>query len=352
MIQSSRAIVMKKAVRPMLASLVALVALAMIMARTTHAAGTLAGVTIANQATATYDAGGIPQLPITATTSFVVDRKINLIVTTANVVYVGVNSGSAAQVLTFTVTNVGNAPQDYSLAAANAADPFGGADNFDATNVQVFVETNGTAGYQAGADTATFIDELVSDATATVYIVADIPAGQAADDIAAHALLAATHDAGGAGLGALTSATAGANSLLGVETVFADAAGSADGVRDGVHSAASAYRVVGAAVTLLKSAVVTSVGGQPVTGATIRYTIAVTVSGSGTAVDVVISDPVPANTTYTGGTLRLNTSLLTDAADADAGDVNGTTAGTVTMRLGDLNSASPAQTITFEVTIN
>jgi uncharacterized repeat protein (TIGR01451 family) len=343
---------MKKTVRQVLTALIALIALAAITERSALAAGTPAGVTISSPATATYDAGGIPQPPITATTSFVVDRKINLIMTTMNGVYVGVNPGSAAQVLTFTVTNVGNATQDYSLAAVNAADPFGGADNFDAMNVQVFVETNGTAGYQAGADTAAIIDEFASDATATVYIVADIPAGQAADDIAAYALLAATHDAGGAGLGALTAATAGANSLLGVETVFADASGSADGVRDGAHSAASAYRVAGAAVTLLKSAVVTSLGGQPVTGATIRYTIAVTMTGSGTAVGVVISDPVPANTTYTGGTLRLNAGLLTDAADADAGDVNGTTAGTVTMRLGDLTSASPVQTITFEVTIN
>jgi hypothetical protein len=69
-------------------------------------------------------------------------------------------------------------------------------------------------------------------------------------------------------------------------------------------------------------------------------------------VGVVISDPVPVNTTPVAGTLRLNNSLLTDAADADAGDVNATTAGTVTVRLGDLNSASPVQTITFEVKIN
>jgi len=344
---------MKRTTRYILTAFFALVVLAAITERTARAAGTPAGMTISGQAIATYDYDASPQPPITAVTSFVVDRKIDPIVTTTNGGYVSVAPGPASQALTFRVTNNGNATQDYSLAAANAVDPFGGADNFDGANVQVFVETNGTPGYQAGADTLMFIDELISDATTTVYIVADIPSGQAADDIAAYALIAAAHDAGGAaGLGALTAATAGANSQLGVDAVFADAAGPSDGAREGAHSAASAYRVAGAAVTLLKSAVVTSAGNQPVTGAIIRYTIAVTVSGAGTAAGVVIADPVPVNTTFAAGTLRLNNSLLTDAADTDAGDVNATTAGAVTVRLGDLNSASPVQTITFEVNIN
>jgi uncharacterized repeat protein (TIGR01451 family) len=350
--ERTRATDMKRSIRYILSAFLALVVLATITERSARAAGTPAGVTISGQAIATYDYDASPQPPITAVTSFVVDRKIDPIVTTTNGSYVSVAPGPASQALTFRVTNNGNITQDYSLAAANAADPFGGADNFDGANVQVFVETNGTPGYQAGADTATFIDELVSDGATTVYIVADIPAGQATDDIAAYALLATTHDGGAAGLGALTAATAGANNQLGVDAVFADAAGPADGARDGAHSAASAYRVAGAAVTLLKSAAVISGGNQPITGATIRYTIAVSVSGAGTAAGVVISDPVPVNTTFVAGTLRLNNSPLTDAADADAGDVNATTAGAVTVRLGDLNNASPVQTITFEVNIN
>ena len=344
---------MKTAVRQVLTAFIALVVLVTLTERSARAAGTPAGVTIANPATATYDVSGIPQLPITALTSFVVDRKINLIVTTTNGVYVGVNPGAAAQVLTFTVTNVGNSAQDFALAAVHGADPFGGTDNFNAANVRVFVESGVTAGYQAAEDTGTYLDELAADAVRTVYIVADIPGGQVSGDISALSLIATARSGGGAGvLGGAVSETVGPNTQGVVDTVFADAAGVVDGVRDGAHSAASAYRVASAAVTLLKSAVVTSAGNQPVTGATIRYTIVVTVSGSGTAVGVVISDPVPVNTTYASGTLRLNNILLTDAADADAGDVNATTAGTVTVKLGDLNSASPVQTITFDVKIN
>jgi uncharacterized repeat protein (TIGR01451 family) len=350
---SARATEMKRTVRYILAAFLALAVLVTLMERSASAAGTPAGVTISSPAIATFDYGGIPQPPITASTSFVVDRKINLVVTPANGVYVGVNPGSASQVLTFTVMNTGNSAQDFSLAAVHGADPFGGIDNFNAANVRVFVESGATPGYQTAEDTGTYVDELAADSLRTVYIVADIPGAQISGDISALSLVATARSGGAAGiLGGAVAETVGPNDPAAVDTVFADAAGPADGVRDGAHSAASAYRVASAALSLVKSAAVTSAGGQPVTGATIRYTITATVTGAGTAAGVVVSDPIPPNTTAVAGTLRLNNGLLTDAADADAGDVNATTAGTVTVKLGDLNNASPVQTITFEVKIN
>jgi uncharacterized repeat protein (TIGR01451 family) len=112
--------------------------------------------------------------------------------------------------------------------------------------------------------------------------------------------------------------------------------------------------VSSATLNISKTAVVLDQygGSQPITGATIRYTLAVTAVGTGTAMNVVITDLIPTNTTYTPGTLRLNGAALSDAADADAGDVGGTTPGTVTVRPGNLTSASPVQTITFDVRIN
>jgi uncharacterized repeat protein (TIGR01451 family) len=351
--ERTRATAMQRTARYILAAFIALAALVTVAERSAHAAGTPAGVIISSPATATYDYGGTSQPPITATTSFLVDRKINPVVATTNGVYVGAIPGSTSQVLTFTVTNTGNSVQDFALTAVHGADPFGGTDNFNAANVRVFVESGATAGYQAAEDTATYLDELAADNLRTVYIVADIPGGQVSGDISALSLIATARSGGNVGvLGGAVSETAGPDTQAGVDTVFADAAGPSDGVRDGAHSAASAYRVATAAVTLLKSAVVTSAGGQPVTGATVRYTIAVTASGVGTAAGVVVSDPIPPNTTVVAGTLRLNNTLLTDAADADAGDVNATTAGAVTVKLGDLNSASPVQTITFDVKIN
>ncbi|NNE44094.1 MAG: hypothetical protein HKN12_07785, partial [Gemmatimonadetes bacterium] len=82
------------------------------------------------------------------------------------------------------------------------------------------------------------------------------------------------------------------------------------------------------------------------------YAIVVNVTGNGTATGITLTDAVPTYTTYNPGTLTLNSAPLSDAADADAGDVGATTAGVVTVDLGDLADTAPAQTITFEVTID
>ena len=82
------------------------------------------------------------------------------------------------------------------------------------------------------------------------------------------------------------------------------------------------------------------------------YSLVISVSGSGTATGVVVTDPIPANATYVPGTLALNSSSLTDIADGDEGDMGVTTPGGVTVALGDLAALSPIQTITFAVTIN
>jgi hypothetical protein len=66
----------------------------------------------------------------------------------------------------------------------------------------------------------------------------------------------------------------------------------------------------------------------------------------------VFTDNIPANTTYVPGTLRLNATLLSDGADADAGDYAATPAARVRVALGSLTSASTTQTVTFAVVIN
>jgi uncharacterized repeat protein (TIGR01451 family) len=205
-----------------------------------------------------------------------------------------------------------------------------------------------------------------------VYLFITAPArpldGQSAD----YAVIAEAYQPGN--LGALnpplrSAAQAGAdlavdkniNPLAG-NVVLADASGNGgDADRDGRYAVIArdgnnntvGFRVRSAAVSVTKSFTVTDQygGNRPMTGATIRYTIAVAAAGSGTAMNVVITDPVPPNTVYVPGTLRLNNAALTDSAGDDAGDVGATLPGTVTVRLGDLAGASQAQTIAFDVTI-
>jgi hypothetical protein len=52
------------------------------------------------------------------------------------------------------------------------------------------------------------------------------------------------------------------------------------------------------------------------------------------------------------GSITLNAGALTDAIDADAGELDTSGAPTVVVRLGDLTQADGIQTVVFEVTID
>jgi uncharacterized repeat protein (TIGR01451 family) len=135
--------------------------------------------------------------------------------------------------------------------------------------------------------------------------------------------------------------------------------GAGDGGTDAVIGSSQGSRTVSGSyiispstvVNIAKTAVVTdpSGGTRPQPGATIRYTLTVTAAGPGTASGVLVSDAIPANTTYTANTLRLDGAPLTDAVDLDAGAV---AAGMVSISLGSMTSASPAHIVTFDVTID
>ena len=69
---------------------------------------------------------------------------------------------------------------------------------------------------------------------------------------------------------------------------------------------------------------------------------------SATANSVVVSDPVPANTTFVANSILLNGSTVTSAV----GDYNVTTPGAVTVKLGNLAGSASPQVVKFSVTIN
>jgi len=315
------------------------------------AAGTPAGTTIVCPVTVDHTVGVVPQPTQSASTSFVVDRIVNVTVTNNS------NPSAAPNQLnvpiSFRVTNTGNAAQRYALQAVSR-----GTNTWAMNNIRVYRDNNSNGSLDGGdtlyADAGTFGD-LASDASFTAMIVADTPGTAANGDTAVYDLVATSVDAGTL---TVSVETAGPNTA-GVDSVFIDSAGSAagDAVRDGKHSAGGTFTVLSTSlVNMTKTVLVLdpSGGNLPVRGATLRYTVTVTVTGAGTAQNVVISDPIPANTAYTTGTLKLNNILLTDIADIpvpDAGDVGVTTPNTVTVKLGDLTSASPVQTIVFEVKI-
>jgi uncharacterized repeat protein (TIGR01451 family) len=331
------------------------------------ATGTAAGSSINNTATVNYQVGGVAQTAINASNSFVVDRRIDLVVAEVGNVTTSVAPGSTAQVTTFTVRNTSNAPLDFGLAVTQqtgGAATHGGTDNFDVTAPATFVDTNGNGTYDVGTDTAaTFLDEIAADTQRTVFVVANIPIARVNGDIADVTLTAQAFEAGTAATqGALVTQTAGANTA-GVDTVFADIAGVTDAASDGRHSDDDDYTVASAVLTVFKQSRVISdpVNGTTnpklIPGALVEYCIVVNNASTTTAAtSVAISDPLPAQTTYEtafgifqNGTYTGTPGTGTCNADGTAGGAFA--AGTVSGTLGTVGTAT-TRTLYFRVRIN
>ncbi len=307
--------------RLLLAGSAVTVAVGPVLAQTTTT-GTVAGTQINNAAQASYTVNGTAQTASSNTASFVVDRKVNLTVTTAQASNTLVNLGQAGAVTTFTVTNNTNGTQDFLL------DPdqnfgtvvFTGTDDFNMNNLRAYVDANGNGVYDPGVDTATFIDELAPDATATVFLVGDVPNTSPGTTNLAIVSLHATVATGGA------SGTQGAalvptdlnliNQAAQVDVVFAD--NDSDGIgpdiaRNGQGRAYAAYEVGvrNVALTVAKSSSILSDGVSAINpkalpGAVVQYCLTV---ANGTlltpANNVTLTDVVPANTTYVPGSLSI-----------------------------------------------
>ena len=129
---------------------------------------------------------------------------------------------------------------------------------------------------------------------------------------------------------------------------------------------ADASRVILQTGPLLSFSKVTSVVSDPINGisnpkaipgATIRYTLTVTNDpiASDVASDTIITDTIPANTTYTFGdnNIQVNGVLQTDADDTptDETDFGVTTANTITSNIGTI-AVGTSSTLTYEVILD
>ncbi len=304
-------------------------------------AGTTAGIDISNTATVDYVMAGSGASTNSNTVTFRVDEILDLDVSWQDAADVGVSTPDSSPALTFLLTNTGNGTDSYALSVQNTL----GGDQFDPAFADIYLDANGNGIFNPGVDTlyipGTNDPVLGADASQTIFVRNNIPASLNSGDLGNSQLIATSNT--GTGVPGTAFPNAGENNTFAVV-----------GTSGGIGNVMGTYEVTNTTVSLLKTVVISdpSGGNQPVSGATLTYRIEVTASGPGTANGVVITDPLPANTTYTANSLTLNAGPLSDAVDADAGDVDGTTPNTVTVNLGDLTPASPVQTITFEVIIN
>lgn len=304
-----------------------------------QAAGTAAGSTISNTATATYnDPGGNTQTVPSNTVDIRVDEILDVTVARADPGDVVATPGSTNQVLSFTVTNNGNGPEAFRLTTASAL----GGDQFDPSVTSIVLDTNGNNMYDPGVDMVytpgTDTPILAPDASIRVFVLSTIPGG--VNDL----------DRGFVDLTAAASTGTGTPG-----TTFAGQGESGSDAVVGATGADSTDRgrfiVQNATVALVKS--VTNItdpfgGAETVPGAIITYQIVATVSGSGTLANLTIGDPIPNNTTYQTGSIVLQGSPITDATDADAGEF---ASNAVTVRLGSV-AGGQTRTLSFRVRIN
>ncbi|MCW5647535.1 MAG: DUF11 domain-containing protein [Sphingopyxis sp.] len=301
-----------------------------------EAAGTRAGSTISNTASASFDTGGGTTTIDSNQVDLLVDELLDVTVASNNPADVPTTPGATAQVLSFSVTNNGNGVESFALSTvANV-----GGDDYDPTVTQLYID-NGDGVFDPATDTlyipGTNDPELEPDESVTIFVVATTPGSVVDGNRGIVSLIAAAVT----GTGAPGTAFPGRGEGGGDAVVGATGA---DGTDNG------AFVVSAATVTLVKSAVVTNTLGtaDPIPGATITYTIVATVAGSGSVSGLAIADNIPANTSYVAGSMTLGGTPLSDPADADAGDFNGTRINVV---LGTV-AGGQTRTVTFRTTID
>jgi len=303
-----------------------------------------AGTVISNTATAIYTVGGNTASK-SATAVFTVDQLVNVVVTWQDGADVSVTAGSTRQALLFKVSNTGNATDSFTLAPTPAA---GSAPNFTSFNCSIYFDTANTGVFTA-TDTqytpGSNDPSIVAGGSVNVFAVCDIP-NTAVDGGTSTVALAATSKT----FSGVPGAVKPGGGIGGVNAVLGSSGGKA--------SANGIYILHDVNFTVVLSEAVTSPAGAPVNsnqaqpGDIIKYTLAVTPSGSASSSNTVVTDPVPAHTTYVAGSLQLNGTPVPSSGPGVTGDYNVSNPGAITVNFGSLPGSTPVQVITFQVTIN
>jgi uncharacterized repeat protein (TIGR01451 family) len=313
-----------------------LLALSGAYAMSVRAADAPAGSVIVNTAEAHYLVSGNP-FNQSASASLTVAQLVNVTVSWQNGSDVSVTAGATNQTLLFKVTNTGNGADTFKLAdtlvtpGGTTFTPAGCLVYFDTANTGVYDPSDVL--YTPGSNDP----QLAQNASKNMLIVCNVPASAADTSLGEMQLGATSKTASGVfGTVNVGAGVGGVDAIVGTTT--------------GVSDATGIYQVHQFAVAYVKSASVSAPGGghKVVSGATVEYTLTVTPSGTATATNLVVTDPVPANTTFVTGSLLLNGTAVTPAN----GDYNVTTPGAVTVKLGSLAGSATAQIVKFQVTIN
>ena len=301
-------------------------------------AGTPAGTRIDNVATATFDGpGGQPSSVKSNVVSLRVDELLGVVVASTDAGDVATRPGALAAPLAFRVTNAGNGPEAFGLAALGSL----AADDFDPTVTALALDGDGNGVYDPTLDLVYVPGGndpvLQPDGSIVVFVLSTMP-GTLANGARGLGRLTATTKTGTGDPGA---AFAGRGENGGDAVV---------GTTRGEANAQGAYAVASVAVAFTKSAAVLDPfgGTRALPGSIVTYTLRVELTGTGTLPNLAVSDPVPTGTAYQAGSITLNGAPLTDGADTDGGRLDGAT---VRVALGS-PAAGTSHVVTFKTRIN
>ncbi len=297
------------------------------------AAGVRAGTDIENTASATYSAGGQPREVFSNPDILKVDELLDVATAWQDGAPIPIDGQS---VLQFRVTNNGNGAEAFTI----TADPAVAGNGFDTTVDYLVIDANNNGIVDDNETRLTngfTTAELDPDQSINILVVVTAPAGATDGQTSQVDLLAvAATGTGSPGDVFANQGEGGGDAVVG-----------STGADDNALGDLVASRGV---VTLVKTSSASDPfgGSQVVPGSIVTYSLVATVTGSGSVSGLSITDTIPVNTTYSPGTLTLQSNILTDADDADAGEAS--SAG-IAVHIGALGS-SQSRTVTFDVIVN
>ncbi len=340
--------------------------IALLFGQQAMAIGTAAGTQIDNTATVDYTVNSINQTDISTSVSFVVDRRVDFLLSEVGGALVNVTPGQTDAFFDFRLTNDSNSPLDFSIALNELV---GGTVRgvADTTNMQAFDYAVST-GSAANGDLPParlgpqFVDELAADDSILIRVFGDAALAMLNGQVAGLQLDATAGEPGAATTEG-SALVVVADTALGIENVFADAG------NDGVESISDGFIAVSAALAVTKTYAVIAGdlgSGMPIPGATVEYTITVANSSTSAADAVIIVDAIDTDVSldlnvaaYGGNDVSVVngvTTLVCDVeinADGDGCDLVGAnmTIGAADLAGGITVAGNSNLTIQYQVTI-
>ncbi len=280
------------------------------------AVGTAVGTTIENTATVDFVFVNSSETVVSNTGTFLVAERIDVVVTPQSGQVVVLPNDTARSLL-FTVTNTGNGTETYQLAINSIVV----ADDFDPIPLlpdSIFFDTDGSGDFNTG-DVAYVPGGndpiLLADQSVAVLLVNNIPAVVTNGELGRSELIATATT--GSGVPGTVYAGLGDG---GTDAVI--------GTTGGEATEFGEYLVEDLTINVVKTqSVIDPSGGiDPITGATITYTIMVEVVTVGTATlssvaDVAVSSLRPSSPSVTIAGMSLTSNTSTDSSATRIGSL-------------------------------